>query len=482
MRVLWPCAAASAVLLTTAGPDRRYVLAPLLAMATIVVWMLVRLWDVGGVLPVFEAGFLCAVATLAYSAIPLLNFMAGGNRFTVTSDGRLFRLDPTPLEAGSFAVRHVLYLFALCVVYVWARGKKSAGLVRMHPPTRATQIMIVILFGVFALYLLITTTRTGGVEGASYGEMISASLESRLPLVVRQINHYIQGMAFVFKLAVLIILMSRCRSKRWLSVVGLWLFAEVAFSSTRMGGRTGTALLVLAAGLLYHRLVRPVPLTVAVPGAVVFLAGFLAYGYIRDGGVEAIKGVDRETAVFSQSNEFQALFGTALDVLTMKELGSLNVPWQVRVNDIIGLFPPQQLLPFAKFDAATWYMTLIEDTPSGSGYMWGVVAQSIVGFDWVELAVRGAMLGLILARVHRWYIKRSARFLPNLFYLWLCLWSYYTFRDTTFSLLSRLIYEVTPAFLLILYAPVLLRRSKNTNGPQAGILRPQTRILAEQGS
>ncbi len=98
---------------------------------------------------------------------------------------------------------------------------------------------------------------------------------------------------------------------------------------------------------------------------------------------------------------------------------------------------------------------------TGWGGMWGVISQSIVGLDWIELALRGALLGYILARFHRWYLKHQSEFLGTLFYMFLCLKVYYTFRDTTFSLLANFVWEVIPFYIFLGIGVAILARSTN---------------------
>jgi hypothetical protein len=90
--------------------------------------------------------------------------------------------------------------------------------------------------------------------------------------------------------------------------------------------------------------------------------------------------------------------------------------------------------------------------------MFGVIAQAIVGFGLLELVLRGALVGLLFAWAQRWYTRRAARFLPTLVYVWLCVWSYYTFRASTFYLLSPIIYRLLPVVVLIYAGARLLGR------------------------
>jgi hypothetical protein len=115
----------------------------------------------------------------------------------------------------------------------------------------------------------------------------------------------------------------------------------------------------------------------------------------------------------------------------------------------MAILPPQQFLPFEKVSASEWYLRQIGKSGTGQGFMWGIISQAIVGLDWIELVIRGAILGFILARIHRWYIKHQSGFLETLLYIFLCIKVYYTFRDTTLSLLSNFVWEVIPFYILL---------------------------------
>jgi hypothetical protein len=159
----------------------------------------------------------------------------------------------------------------------------------------------------------------------------------------------------------------------------------------------------------------------------------------------------------SANNEFQSIFATAYDLHRIKKSHGLeNIPVQLYVNDL--LMPvPQQLLPVKKIEPSQWYLD-VRGLDGRTGYMFGVIAQSVIGFGLLELALRGAAVGLLFAWAQRWYARRSSRFLPTLVYLWLCVWSYYTFRASTFYLLSPIINRLLPVVALIYFGERLARR------------------------
>jgi hypothetical protein len=101
-----------------------------------------------------------------------------------------------------------------------------------------------------------------------------------------------------------------------------------------------------------------------------------------------------------------------------------------------------------KLEPSEWYLD-VRGLGNRTGYMFGVIAQSVIGFGLWELALRGIVIGLLFAWAQRWYTRRSSRFLPTLIYVWLCVWSFYTFRASTFYLLAPIIYRLLPAVALI---------------------------------
>src|SRR5262249_48808810 len=108
---------------------------------------------------------------------------------------------------------------------------------------------------------------------------------------------------------------------------------------------------------------------------------------------------------------------------------------------------PSQLLPFEKIDPSSWYIDLIQDNGSGVGYMFGVMSQAALGFDWIELVVRAALLALMLALLQSWYVRHPTSFGRTLFCLFASIWTYYSVRASTFYFLYFLIYHFVPVLL-----------------------------------
>lgn len=452
-------------LVLTDNSDLRYVMAPALVSINIVLYLVLKLWDYDRTFPLFDAGIVCAVTTLIYTIIPLISYIGAGLVFIVGNDSRLVLHQPTPFDLGTFHWRHVLYIFSFVIAYSLTRNGSPAGQRPVQIPWASTRQAIFILFFMGTLYVFSLQIFAGYKISPSYEEMRSAYASGtvvQLPLFFRQITHYITGMLLIFKLAMLIIVFSRFDNVKWRIFLYLWLTAEIFISVSRMGQRSGIILLLLATGLLYHRIVRPLRFRSIILGSTLLLVFFFTFGVLRSANLDLLSIPEN---IFSISNECQSLLGTAYDLHQRVNHQSLQVPWQIHLSEFLALIP-QQVCPVDKIPPGEWYLSLLGLRGSGVGYTFGVLSQSIVGLDWLGLALRGAMLGLLLAQVHKWYMRNSYSFFATLFYLWLCIKVYYTFRGSTFYLLPLIIYEVIPAILMIklfsIKRPVYIDNPKTT--------------------
>ena len=135
-----------------------------------------------------------------------------------------------------------------------------------------------------------------------------------------------------------------------------------------------------------------------------------------------------------------------------------EVPIGFHFTDLVAVIP-SQLLPFQKVDLADWYVSKFypEAKESGQGLAFGVIAQSIIGWTWLELAIRGVILGFVFAKLHSFYRRHGSRLWVTIFYVWLTVYAYQSFRATSFTLWPLFLQWFVPTVIVIESARTVLR-------------------------
>lgn len=459
--------------------DEMYVAAPGALCIIAGIWLWTALWDRDGVIPFFDVGMFCALAILIYTAYPLINYLSNGLQFGVLGDARLLSYQISPAELGFFHIRHVLYLWSFVFFYSFFRGKGTIETCPIQTPSPTTQKILVLFFLLLTGYFFFLQQTTAITFRTAYGaDSLKNNISewTRLPLVAEQISKKLWGIRFLFKLSILSLLIHRCKERKWLIILLFWITVEIITVFIFRSNRSEMILFVMAAGLLYHRIVKPFSVKFLMSAGLLLFVGFIFLGLYRTYGNLAAMQMNlsnTKAGIFSGNNEFQALLGTEYDVMKRKQAGA-SLPWYLYINDIITILPPQQLMPFKKVSASEWYLEEIGIGGTGQGFMWGVISQSIIGLDWFELVIRGSLLGYILAKIHRWYQRHQSQFFATLIYVFLCIKIYYTFRDTTFSLLANVVWEIIPFYLFLgigvtIFSQIASNKSKCKINPSVGI-------------
>jgi len=443
---------AGLVIIASLDHDSRLLAGPILALAALSVYLVMTLWVRDGEVPLFETGTLFALAVSAYGMLALWGFLLMHGQWDPLSDNRLQWYSYDAGELAALGWRCVVYLTAFVCVYLLVRGRVRAAR-RLTPPSGSTVAAIVTLF--VGLWILTLVLRFGyGFGTISYENLdqVNAAMQA-VPYIVRQLGHNIVSALLIAEQGILILLLLFWRRIASRVVVIAWLSGDVALAFIHLGSRTGTVLLILSAALVYHRLVRPLSFPVVLAGGGALLMGFLFAGYIR-----SVSGEWNPRRLLTAANEFQAIFANAFDLLQRREQGTLPaVPWQIYAADFY-MPIPSQFLPFEKIEPASWYAGVLGAGNSGVGFMFGVMAQAAVGWDWVELVLRGAALGVVFALLHRWYVRHSASLWPTLFYLFLGVCIYYTFRATSFWFVYFIVYQFLPVFIVAKILELSLKR------------------------
>lgn len=436
------------VLISAKSEDALYILSPIVIVALICGWFFKTLWKRDSELPILDIGVFCVLFTALYTIIPLLNFYFGGLSFGILSDGRLQTHSPSAAELGLFYINHIVYLASLTSAYlVFRKPNGNLPKLRLILPSPSLVRILVSGYLIGSLYFLVLYFAFGIGFQSGYGD------ETHIlagPLWLQQINGKLDGIHQIFYSSVLALLILNKNDLKFRYFLFLMITWEMTTALIQPGSRGELSSLLFFTILFWYKFHDISFRSVLVTMALAFLF-FMFLGVYRsfDRVGDLVTVIDSFQILASASNEFQAVLGTAFDVGKLIESG-VNVPPILAFNDFMTMLPPQQLLPFQKLTGADWYLIQTNQDGLGIGFMWSVISQSLIGFGLGELVVRGCILGWFLACIHSWYQRRFVKFLPTVIYVFLCLNTLLTFRDTTGAILWEIWWSIIP-FALFLY-------------------------------
>jgi len=440
------------------GPDQWHILAPTWVMTGTITVFVGVLWDRHGHLPLLDIGVWFMIAAFCYAVLPFLQHVLCGMIYTIPGHGaaQFYAHPPTVGMMAALAWRYAVFVGCFAVVYLVVRGAGPRGAPRRPGMEPGCPVAVAVVLALGGLTIVFAVLRRYGVEMDPSYTLNLKALRARfhnLPLLAQQVAQNLYHIRLGLQLALAVVLV-RYWSRRWARVVLLGWMTWLAI--TQIGGlraRTPLVVVLLAFGILWHTFVRPVRLRTLALVGLIGLVAFSAIPVLRGAGSLADglhdiwrqwTTVDFRTRV-ARNTEFQNGLAGTYDLYRLKQTGLLvDVPWQVRAFDVLVLIP-QQLLPFEKVDPQKWYHRELADTIGF--FMVNPIGQAILGFDWIELILRGAGLGVFFGWLHRWYAHRPDGFWRVWVYLWLTIFAYYAIRATTFILLYWIMYRVVPALL-----------------------------------
>jgi oligosaccharide repeat unit polymerase len=398
----------------------------------------------------FEIGLVYAAIVTLYATYPLAGFLILRHTYTTGNDLRLQQMAPDAAAVGRIGWLYVAHLLAFMASYVVVRGRLPLRMSRPQSPALSVGLAALAFYVAIQGFWFYDTTAESYIE--------SYLVARRLPLFLAQVLGHLNGAQYPLAIALLVLLFTRYPGSRPILVA--WVIVTAAVTAMRLGSRTEFALFVFAATVIYHSLVRRISVRVMTVGAVAGLALFVAFGVVRAGG--AGSGSDAWYVLpFSQSSDFEVLFANAMH---LDRVVTANVPLALpdgfSLGDVAALLP-QQIAPYAKVDLAAWYVSTFfpEYAAAGGGLAFGVIAESVITGGWLSALIRGALLGLLFAGIHRYYVRHAHRFWVFVFYVWVTTLSYQAFRATTLYLLVPFVYRFVVVMLIVKVAATMLDRA-----------------------
>jgi oligosaccharide repeat unit polymerase len=450
---IWPLVLAGVALMFLATADNRtlFVTGPLTVGLCLVVSFLWVLWRRRhGAIPWFEIGAVYVAVVTLYMAYPLVGFLALGQSYTPLNDGRLYMMHPGAEAIGRIGWLYVCHLGSFAAIYLLVRGRLPRGAIVLQQPRLS---VVIAILGVYLAIQGFDTFLGLFYDMSSDSYLGTYLVARRLPLVLAQFANHLNGIKYVLTLLLLAALFTRYpRSK---AIIVGWIAVMAVITITKLGSRTELVLLILSAAIMYDTLVRAIRPSFLLAVGVVGLAGFIAFGALRNGARFTEDGVLRNP--FSYSNEFETLFANAVHLDSVRpSIGVLPVPFYLA--DFAALVP-QQFAPFTKVDRGDWYVNRFfpEYAAMGGGLAFGTISESILTGDWLAALAAGAALGLCFALLHRFYTRRAGSFWTFVLYVWVTTLSYQSFRNSTFHLLVLFAYRFVPAVLFVNLLALALR-------------------------
>lgn len=363
--------------------------------------------------------------------------------FPLLIDGQnIVDLAPSPQELGAHFWRHLLFIAAVAVGYLGARGGALESLPlperteeKSHGPLIASWIV------------LITLSWTGiqllSAPVATYLEHYTRF--DHLGWVERRLVYVFQTLKSGGYFVLLALMFTQFSRWRWLiaivvPVIGIY---EGVFS---FGARIETLTILLGVIGFYHFRVAPISLRKGAGYMLALAVLFSGIGLFRASGYDlritsaALTSEGGETFA-----EFGAVFNTGFHLYSERAQGTLPAaPPLMFVSEAVALIP---FIDHQSNNPMYWYAKHYFPESTVPPQTMGVIADSAIwGGEW-DLLFRSLLNGALFAWLARWFLRRRGTWLPTVIYVFACATCVLTLKYSVF-------YQVVPFARLMV--PVLL--------------------------
>lgn len=399
-----------------------------------------------------DPGLFFIFVAAVYTLFPLISIVAFDYNLGADADNRLSAIALDDRFIGEVAASANAIIAGFAVAYATFRKTRRPGAFIARP---GDTFALWIGLGI-ALLVIAVPSFMGSELGSGYAS--EYLFYQSLPVVVQQILNIVSNMALICAFGLMV---SYANAGKFHIAVAVALACAVYFG---LATSARTQLVLVAGGLLLVRDLFVKPFSPAQLGAIVagILVVFLGIGLVRDGL--------SDISYVAGRSEFMSVFVTALDVQQLYVTGStLDMNFDLLLSDLFRLIP-HQLLPFEKIDPATWYVNTFYPVyaAEGGGLAFGILAESQLGGGFAAASLRGLALGSLTAVAFNYLTARGSLW-RTILYLWLFTSLYQAFRDTTFTLVGRFVFQVAPGAILIIVLGRLLSPSGKHGEPHTSV-------------
>lgn len=336
---------------------------------------------------------------------------------------------------------HLLLFLGFISGYFWGRSKSSIKLVEGFSLDAAKLLKPMVVLALIILFLPLVFVMIWGGVVTDY--MSSYTVLRGAPILVQQMYGVVNQLQFAVIVAtVVVVVAAKPHRHLW---VALFLALNMIYASLAGGSRTLAFLAffsyIVASSIFVPSFTwRKVSLSVF-PALVLFMIA----GMLRD------KNDDADLLYLFQTGEFTVLFINAVDLKDRFAAGwGQEVRFAFYLVDVLRLIP-SQLLDGVKLDPAQWYAeTFYPDYfDAGGGYAFGILSECVAGFGVLEAPIRGLLLGIAFRFLKNRLMGDRVTVAKVFVYIWLITVCYQAYRDTTFSIAVRALYQVIPVILVM---------------------------------
>lgn len=375
-----------------------------------------------------DVGTFFLFVVLIYQIFPLLSLEITDYNLGVFADNRLNTIALSTSFLSDVWSIQTLILTGFGASYLAFKSERPKQAPVISPAQRS-------LFGtVLAVSFLIVVGANIYLAGDDYLDQY-LSVQS-LPLFVVQGLNIVNQMFFAAMFGFLVLSM-RGNVRRALAVT----FGACVILLFTTGARTPVAIVIFAAVVVYDHYRARLNPALLLSIAVTLLLIFLLAGALRGSGY---------TDDLLGQNEFMAIYVTTLDVFQIAITGAArDLGNELWIADLLRPIPGQ-LLPFEKFDAALWYITSFYplQAQAGEGYGFSMASEAMLGGGNFSALARSGLLGMAVALING-KLEASRSIYAKVGAVWLFCFIYLSYRDTTFTLVPRLMFQFGPGLLVI---------------------------------
>lgn len=392
-------------------------------------------------MPLDNLPVMFSLVFLIYGTLPAIVWSLQGGENQKLVGYRLGR-PPTTEEHAFLLLLGLVFCTSLAFgVWLYQRSKPSLPRTAIGSiPKSVLNICILLVVADFSLTVILTLT---GVMRQADSYVDNYLVVQQLPLILRMILKILGGFAFFSKMVILVWLFQHWHTHR------LWVYAIIAVtlvSFDPQAGRSGTFLMLLSCLILWNRFVKPLTIPQMTSAGLALLTLFTLAGAYR--GL-AERGQVRTQDLNLSLGEFDAPWTNAIELYREKRANRLDIPLQLHFSELYNPVPAV-FLPFKKWGYSGWFLNeyYFKYGRAGGGLMFGLFAQLVVGFGWADIVFRGVLLGMFLSWITN-HLRNGGEWWHYPALVYCAVWTFYSLRDSSFSILTNLIQVIALAVITI---------------------------------